>query len=104
MQQLEFLRQSSSSFLEWFGVVLREFDSQLIFTVKLLTNCTKPFEKRRERLTKGFRLLHDNARPYTSNQREDWLQKHNWEVIAHPLHSLELAPSDFHLLGPLKAH
>jgi hypothetical protein len=33
------------------------------------------------------------------------LSRHyNWEVLDHPPYSLDLAPSDFHLFGPLKKH
>ncbi|GJQ69028.1 hypothetical protein Trydic_g6199 [Trypoxylus dichotomus] len=46
---------------------------------------------RRGGLAKGFRLLNDNPRPYTSNQ------KHNWQAIVSPPHSLDLVSSDFHL-------
>jgi [histone H3]-lysine36 N-dimethyltransferase SETMAR len=31
-----------------------------------------------------------------------WLNHYNWEVLDHPSHSPDLAPSDFHLFGPLK--
>jgi histone-lysine N-methyltransferase SETMAR len=30
------------------------------------------------------------------------LQKWKWEVLQHPPHSPDLAPSDFYLFGPLK--
>ncbi|UYV61060.1 hypothetical protein LAZ67_1003275 [Cordylochernes scorpioides] len=29
------------------------------------------------------------------------LQKHNFEVLTHPSYSPDIAPLDFHLLGPL---
>jgi hypothetical protein len=32
------------------------------------------------------------------------MQEQQWEVIEHPSYSPELAPSDFHLFGPLKHH
>lgn len=51
---------------------------------------------------KGIRLLYDNARPHASNQTKAWVQKYNWEVIVHPLHSPDLNSSDFHLFGLLK--
>jgi len=58
--------------------------------------------KRRGRLSQGVVLLHDNARPHTTAHTINTLQQLNWEVLEHPAHSPDLAPSDFHLFGPLK--
>ncbi|GFO44908.1 histone-lysine N-methyltransferase SETMAR [Plakobranchus ocellatus] len=33
-----------------------------------------------------------------------WLQRYGWEILPHPAYSPDLAPSDFHLFGPLKRH
>ncbi|GFN96822.1 histone-lysine N-methyltransferase SETMAR [Plakobranchus ocellatus] len=35
---------------------------------------------------------------------QQWLQRYGWEILPHPAHSPDLAPSDFHLFGPLKRH
>ncbi|GFN77865.1 histone-lysine N-methyltransferase SETMAR [Plakobranchus ocellatus] len=40
------------------------------------------------------------VKPYT----EQWLQRYGWIILPHPAHSPDLAPSDFHLFGPLKRH
>jgi histone-lysine N-methyltransferase SETMAR len=32
------------------------------------------------------------------------LRRYNWEVLDHPPYSPEIAPSNFHLFGPLKKH
>jgi hypothetical protein len=32
------------------------------------------------------------------------LRRYNWEVLDHAPYSPDLAPSDFHLFGPLKKH
>lgn len=47
-------------------------------------------------------LLHDNARPHTSRHTAEEIVKIGWEVLPHPPYSPDLAPSDFHLFGPLK--
>jgi hypothetical protein len=49
-------------------------------------------------------MYHDNARPHSANQTTATLRSFKWEVLQHPPYSPELAPSDFHLLGPLKHH
>ena len=49
-----------------------------------------------------FVLQHDNARPHTSMKTTSTLAKFGWTVLPHPPYSPDLAPSDFHLLGPLK--
>ena len=58
--------------------------------------------KRRGRLTKGVLLLHNNARPHMAHLTINTIWQLNWEVCAHPAYSPDLAPSDFHLFGPLK--
>jgi histone-lysine N-methyltransferase SETMAR len=40
-------------------------------------------------------FLQDNARPHT-------LLKLKWDVLPHPQYSPDLAPSDYHLFGPMK--
>ncbi|GFO47182.1 LOW QUALITY PROTEIN: histone-lysine N-methyltransferase SETMAR [Plakobranchus ocellatus] len=35
---------------------------------------------------------------------KEWLERCRWDIIPHPAHSPDLAPSDFHLFGPLKRH
>ena len=53
-------------------------------------------------LSSGVVLLHDNATPHTSVKTLEWLHKYNWEILQHPAYSPDLAPSDYHLFGPLK--
>lgn len=60
--------------------------------------------KRPGLLTTGVLLLHDNARPHTATATRDLLQRFRWQVLDHPPYSPDLAPSDFHLFGPLKKH
>ena len=47
-------------------------------------------------------LQHDNARPHTSLQTREAITKLKWTVLPHPAYSPDLAPSDYHLFGPLK--
>ncbi|GFS03522.1 histone-lysine N-methyltransferase SETMAR [Elysia marginata] len=58
--------------------------------------------KRSGQLTNGVILQHDNATPHTARVTQGWLEKYGWEILPHPSHSPDLAPSDYHLFGPLK--
>ena len=69
-----------------------------------LANNLKPAfrTKRRGLLSKKVLLLHDNARPHTANQTVETINHLGFEVLEHPAYSPDLAPSDYHLFGPLK--
>lgn len=47
-------------------------------------------------------LHHDNARPHTANATTAAIAAKGWSVLAHPAYSPDLAPSDFHMFGPMK--
>ena len=47
-------------------------------------------------------LQHDNARPHTSIRTMEAITSFGWTVIPHPPYSPDLAPSDYHLFGPMK--
>ncbi|GFY19459.1 histone-lysine N-methyltransferase SETMAR [Trichonephila clavipes] len=49
--------------------------------------------KRRGMLSAGVALLHDNARPHTTNRTED-ITSFGWEQLGLPPYSSDLAPSD----------
>jgi histone-lysine N-methyltransferase SETMAR len=72
----------------------------------MLVNELKPTmrSKCRGLLSKRALLLHDNARHHTAAHTVDRLRALKFEVLKHPPYSPELAPSDFHLFGPLKEH
>jgi len=53
-------------------------------------------------LSKRVLLLHDNTHPHTAAHTVDTLCDSKFEVLKHPLYSPDLAPSDFHLFGPMK--
>ena len=50
----------------------------------------------------GMFIQHDNARPHTSLRTEEAITKFVWTVLPNPSYSPDLAPSGFHLFGPLK--
>ena len=58
--------------------------------------------KRPGKLTRGVILIHDNARPHTTNTITALLQKFNWEVLGHPPYSPHLSPCDYAIFVPLK--
>ncbi|GFN96034.1 transposase [Plakobranchus ocellatus] len=60
--------------------------------------------KRPGLLRRGVVLQHNNATPHSANLTQQWLQRYIWEILPHPAHSPDLAPSGFHLFGPLKCH
>jgi hypothetical protein len=72
----------------------------------MLVNELKPAirSKRRGLLSKRVLLLHDNTRPHTAAHTVDTLRALKFEVLKHPPYSPDLAPSDFHLFGPMKEH
>jgi histone-lysine N-methyltransferase SETMAR len=47
-------------------------------------------------------LHHDNARPHTAHATVAAVEAKGWAILPHPPYSPDLAPSDFHLFGPLK--
>jgi len=70
----------------------------------MLVNELKPAirSKCRGLLSKRVLLLHDNARPHTAAHTVNTLLDLKFEVLKRPPHSPGLAPSDFHLVGPMK--
>ncbi|GFO42107.1 histone-lysine N-methyltransferase SETMAR [Plakobranchus ocellatus] len=60
--------------------------------------------KRPGLLRRGVVLQYDNATLHSANLTQQWLRRYSWEILPHPAHSPDLAPSDFHLFGPLKRH
>lgn len=58
--------------------------------------------KRPDRNVDDVHLLHDNARPHVAHVVSDQIASWGWQVLKHPPYSPDLAPSDYHLFGPLK--
>lgn len=51
---------------------------------------------------KGIVFHQDNARPHTAKITRQKLKEFNWELMPHPAHSPDLAPSDYHLFRSLQ--
>jgi len=47
-------------------------------------------------------LLQHNARSHTSLKTVEHIANLGWTVLPHPPYSPDLAPSDFHMFGPMK--
>jgi len=58
--------------------------------------------KRHGHLSTGVPLHLDNARPHTARSTVATIQDLSFECHPHPPYSPDLAPSDFHVFGPLK--
>ena len=72
--------------------------------VDLLKNHLRPAikSKRCGLLNTGVLLQYDNARPHTARSTVATTQDLSFECLPHQPYSPDLAPSDFHVFGPLK--
>ena len=69
----------------------------------LLTEDVKPaIRGKRRKSQSSVIFLQDNARPHTAALTRETLEQLKWTVLPHPPYSPDLAPSDYHLFGPLK--
>ena len=70
----------------------------------LLKNHLHPAIKseRRGLLSRGVLLQHDNAGPHNAHSTVSTIQDLSFECLPHPPYSPDLAPTDFHVFGPLK--
>ena len=61
-------------------------------------------EKRPEYATRHEAIIfhHDNARPHVAIPVKNYLENSRWEVLPHPPHSPDLAPSDYHLFRSMQ--
>jgi len=53
-------------------------------------------------LSTGVLLQHDNDRPHTARSTVATIQDLSFECLPRPPYPPDLAPSDFHVFGPLK--
>jgi len=58
--------------------------------------------KHRGMLTDGVVLHRDNARPHTAAATVETIRKLKFELLPHPAHCTDLAPSDYHIFGKIK--
>ena len=72
----------------------------------LLNNHLHPAIKSKQRghLSTGVLPQHDNARPHTARSTVATIEDLSFECLPHPLYSPDLAPSDFHVFGPLRGN
>jgi len=58
--------------------------------------------KRRDMISRGVVMVHDNSRPHTA-ATQNLITTFGWEQFDHPPYSPDLAPNDFHLFLHLKS-
>ena len=90
------------------GVILLDFlkPGQTIDSDRYIATLTKlkaPISRVRPEKKTTFLLQHDNAKPHTSLKTAEHIVNLGWTVAPHPPYCPDLAPSDFHLFGPMKA-
>jgi len=64
--------------------------------------CPAIKSKRCELRGTGVLLQHDNAWPHTARSTVATIRDLSFECLPHPSYLPDLAPSDFHIFGPLK--
>ena len=72
-----------------------------------IENCLEPVVKamkkqRKKSGTKSLKLLHDNARPHSTEDVISYLESEKIGIIRHPPYSPDLAPCDFWLFDEIK--
>lgn len=96
-------------FWDWKGVIHVDFLQQgrtvtAEYYSSLLVGEVKPkIRSKRRKSQRTVCFLQDNARPHTAMQTMDTIRKLKWDLLPHPPYSPDLAPSDYHLFGTLKA-
>jgi transposase len=70
----------------------------------MLKNHLRPAirSKRRGLLATVVILQHDNARPHTARATVATITDLHFDTLPHPPYSSDVAPSDYHMFGPLK--
>ncbi|XP_047987147.1 histone-lysine N-methyltransferase SETMAR-like [Leguminivora glycinivorella] len=90
------------------GILLLDFKepnttiNATYYSTFLTTLKQKIREKRRGMLSKGVRLLHDNAPVHTASVVQIAMKDLGFEQLDHPPYSPDIAPSDYYLFRDLK--
>jgi len=70
--------------------------------IATLTKLKAQISKVRPEKKTIFLLQHEKTRPHASLKTVEPIIYLDWTVVPHPPYSPDLAPSDFHLFGPMK--
>ena len=103
-----FRKSDGDCVLDSGGVILLNFICKEVkIRSDVYIDTTKKLKVRIQRVRPALKmskvlLQHDNARAYTSLKTREAISSFGWTTISHPPYSPDLAPSDFHLFGPLK--
>lgn len=88
------------------GIILIEFlpQGQTINSIRYQQTLKKLAVaiRRKRPMLQNVILHHDNARPHTAHATTAAIEAKGWTILPHPPYSPDLAPSDFHMFGPLK--
>ena len=75
------------------GLCTQRWDNQCSMLLSAATRWTD----RQKLFHRGVVILHDNVTLHTVRMTTQCFEQYGWKVLQHPPHSLEPAPSDFHL-------
>ena len=97
--RLDFLgsRQLPPHYLPKGQNINEEYYSSVLVQLKVIVK-----EKCRGKVTKGLLFLHDNAPTHRALATQMKLAYLSFQILDHPPYSLDLAPSDYHLVPGLK--
>lgn len=71
---------------------------QLMRLKRMVEQNRPEWENRHDKLI----FLHDNAKPHTAIVVKNYLEGQDWEVLAHPPYSPDIAPSDYYLFRTMQ--
>ena len=80
----------------------KKMEQSIVLLVRSLSKKRAVQRKRPQMSDKRVQLLHDNARQHAAHATVNVLERWRWEVLEHPSHSPDLAPSEFNLFPNFK--